>query len=333
MKRAAVFSFSARGAAMAARVAEALGEAWSVEQRSPRGDLMREAAECFQCADALIFVGACGIAVRAVGPLLVSKASDPAVVALDECGRHVIPLVSGHIGGANELAQRIAARIGGEAVVTTATDVNGRFSVDAWAARQGLWISDLASAKRFSAEILKRDLPLCSDFPVEGALPSGVYAGDSGDCGAALSCRELRPFAQTLLLVPRILHLGIGCRRGATAGTVRAAIQTVLAEHALRPEALRRAASIDLKSDEAGLLACCAELNLPLNFYAADELRAVPGEFTASAFVCRTVGVDNVCERSAMRSAGRDARLLVRKRCIGGVTVAVAQEDWRVSFE
>ena len=333
MRRAAILSFSDRGAALAGVLAEGLRGEWRVELRAPRGDLAAAVAELFPAVDALIFVGACGIAVRAVAPLLIGKASDPAVVVVDELGRHAISLLSGHIGGANALARRVAGLTGGEAVITTATDVNGRFAVDEWAARRGLYIADMALAKRFAAEILKRDLPLWSDFPVEGALPSGVFLGERGELGAAVSCRDVRPFDETLLLIPRVLHLGIGCKRGTSAERIAAAVDAALKEAGLRPEAVAGAASIDVKKDEPGLLEHCARRGVPIAFYSADELRAVPGEFSSSAFVERTVGVDNVCERAAMRAAGPGARLLAPKRGGNGVTVAVTCEDWRVRFE
>ena len=328
MKRAAILSFSERGAALAARIAEGL-EDWEAVCRAPRGDLAAQTAELFASCEALIFVGACGIAVRAVAPLVRSKTSDPAVIVADELGRHVIALLSGHIGGANALARRVAAHIGGEAVITTATAANARFSVDEWAARRGLRIPDMAAAKRFSAEILRRDLPLCSDFPIFGPLPAGVYLGQSGSVGAVISCANRRPFDVTLALVPRILHLGLGCKRGTSAEALRAAAAAVLKEAGLRPEAVRAVASIDVKRDEEGL----RELGIPLRFYSAVELRAVPGEFSASDFVQSTVGVDNVCERAAMHSAGAGAVLLVPKKRAGGVTVAIAREEWRVCFE
>ena len=327
LKRAAILSFSDRGAALAARIAKGL-EDWNVECRAPRGDLAAQAAELFSSCDALIFVGACGIAVRAIAPMVSAKTSDPAVIVVDELGRHAIALLSGHIGGANALARRVAGFIGGEAVITTATDVNGRFSADEWAAQHGLRIPDMAAAKRFSAEILRRDLPICSDFPIAGALPEGVCLGEGGPVGAAISCGYRTPFAVTLPLVPPILHLGLGCKRGTSGAAVRAAVEAALSEANLRPEAVKAAASIDIKRDEKGLRA----LNLPIRFYSAEELRAVPGEFSASEFVLRTVGVDNVCERAAMRSAGRGAVLLVSKRGANGVTVAVAREEWSVCF-
>ena len=133
----------------------------------------------------------------------------------------------------------------------------------------------------------------------------------------------------TLSLVPRILHLGLGCKRGTSADALRSAAAAALRDAGLRPEAVKAVASIDRKRDEEGL----RELGFPLRFYSAEELRAVPGEFSASEFVQSTVGVDNVCERAAMRSAGDGAIMLLSKHSLNGVTVAIAQEKWRVCFE
>ena len=333
MSRAAIFSFSAQGAETASRVAAALGDAYAVECYAPKGNLKVLTAELFPQVETLIFVGACGIAVRAIAPHLVSKTVDPAVLVVDERGEYVISLLSGHIGGANALSRQVAAAIGGTPVITTATDVNRRFSVDAWAARQGLSISNMETAKRFSAEILKRDLPVHSDFPISGALPAGLFAGEAGEIGLAISCRRVQPFAETLRLIPRRIHLGIGCKRDTEAETIAAAVEAALEQAEICPEALASVASIDVKRDEAGLAAWAAGHNLPLAFYSAAELNAVPGSFTGSAFVLKTVGVDNVCERAAMRVAGKDALCVIPKTSLNGVTVAAAQEKWSVCFE
>ena len=333
MSRAAILSFSARGGETARRIADCLQGDYEVECHTPKGNLKPLTAELFPAVEALIFVGACGIAVRAIAPHLVHKAVDPAVLVADERGDFVISLISGHIGGANDLARQVAAALGGTPVITTATDVNRRFSADAWAARQGLVIESLAAAKRFSAEILKRDLPLASDFPVEGALPAGLVFGNAGDCGLAISCRALRPFAETLLLIPRKLRLGIGCKRGTPPAKIAAAVDAGLAGAGLCPQAVAGLASIDVKRDEVGLAEYAGAKRLPLEFFSAAELNAVPGEFTASEFVKRTVGVDNVCERAALRAAGDGAELIVKKTSLDGVTVAVAREKWSVSFE
>jgi len=337
----AVFAFSRRGCETAQRVREALAPQTDecrlyTTAKYAEGDFLtitppcsRAAGPVFAWADAMVFVGATGIAVRSIAPYVRDKRTDPAVLCVDELGHFVISLLSGHIGGANALALTLAEAIGATPVVTTATDVNGRFSVDAWAAREGLAIADMHAAKAVSAAILERDVPLCCDFPIETGLPSGVVSGEAGAVGICISCFEKAPFDETLRLVPQVLHLGIGCRRGVTQERIRAAVDAVLAEGRIDRRALRCAASIDLKADEAGLLAYCAQAGLPVSFYSAETLRAVEGDFTPSERVLRVTGVDNVCERAAMVGA---ERLLVRKTAIDGVTVAIAQERWAAKF-
>ena len=159
--RAALFTFSRSGCATARRILAALPEeAWmcyTMPRFEEPGFLPLDKAvygASFSSMDALIFVGACGIAVREIAPYVKSKKTDPAVLCIDEAGRFVIPLLSGHIGGANALAVELAEKLGATAVVTTATDVRGKFSVDAWAARHGCVISDMGLAKAVSAAIL-----------------------------------------------------------------------------------------------------------------------------------------------------------------------------------
>jgi len=283
----------------------------------------------FAWADAMVFVGSVGIAVREIAPFIRSKLTDPAVVTMDELGHFVIPLLSGHIGGANELALQLAKVVDGTPVITTATDINNKFSVDTWAARNGLAITSLDTAKSVSAEILERPVPLKSDFPIVTALPNGVVSGDSGKIGICISYKKEKPFEKTLLLVPSVLHLGIGCRRGTPVENFRDAVDFVLQEHNIHPKAIKQVTSIDIKSNETGLLAFCEERNLPACFYTAEQLWEVPGEFTQSQCVLKYTGVDNVCERSSMIGA---EKLLVKKTIRNGVTVAISAEAWTVSF-
>ena len=336
--RAALFAFTARGKRTALRVRDALNDAEAL-LRTPEkladadfdayaGALSDFVGSVFD-RDALIFVGAAGIAVRAVAPHVASKRSDPAVLCLDEAGRFVIPILSGHIGGANRLARRLALALGATPVITTATDVNGRFSVDAWAAERGMAITSMALAKKVSAEILKRDIPFWSDGERPERLAKGLVWSDAGDLGVCVSVRDLKPFNETLLLVPRALRVGLGCRRGTPAEAIREAVYRVLSDHGLRLEAVREAASIDIKADEPGLLECCRDLGWPITFYTAEALNAVAGDFTPSAFVQSTVGVDNVCARAAAASGGR---IIVPKTALNGVTVAVAEMKWGIEF-
>lgn len=125
--------------------------------------------EIFDRVDAMIFVGSVGIAVREIAPHVKDKRTDPAVVSIDELGHFAVPLLSGHIGGANDLALDLAQSIGAVPVITTATDINKRFSVDAWATRQGFLIANISRAKAVSAAILEQEVPLCCDFPLSSA--------------------------------------------------------------------------------------------------------------------------------------------------------------------
>ena len=217
----AVFAYTRAGCRTAGRVCRALPEAERCCYAPPRLEAPGFAAldagvygEAFANMDALIFVGACGVAVRSIAPFVRDKKTDPAVLCLDERASFVIPLLSGHIGGANALAARLAGALGAKAVITTATDVNGKFAVDAWAAQNGCAIEDFALAKRFAAEILEHDLPLCSEFPVCPPLPGGVVAAAEGPFGVYIGCRTESPFGVTLRLIPRKLRVGLGCRRG-----------------------------------------------------------------------------------------------------------------------
>ena len=337
----AVFAFSRRGRDTARRCLAALAgpgdeyrayasESWAGEGFSPiRPPLADFTAPVFAWADAMVFVGACGITVRAIAPNVRDKRTDPAVLAVDELGQFVIPLLSGHIGGANRLAARLAEAVGATAVVTTATDVNRRFSVDEWSARQGLYIDDMAAAKAVSAAILEGPVPVWSDFPIAGDLPAGLEPGESGPLGICISWRRKFPFDRTLLLVPPVLRLGIGCRRGTSSGAIDALTDQLLAEHNVHPAAVGTVATIDLKKDETGLLDFCRDRGWPLSCYSAEELAAVEGDFTPSDFVRSVTGVDNVCERAALLGA---ERLLVKKTARGGVTAALALNAWEVRF-
>lgn len=286
--------------------------------------------ELFAAKDALIFVGSVGIAVREIAPHVKSKATDPAVVVTDELGRFVIPVLSGHLGGANALAKRLAGALGAVPVITTATDINCRFSVDTFARDFGYALSSLPIAKAVSAAVLEGDVPIASEFPLPDALPAGLRPGESGPLGIYIGCRDAQPFEKTLRLIPKMLHLGLGCRRGTEAAAIAEAVSEMLEENRIDPRAIKCAASIDLKADEAGLLAFCAARKLPAAFYPAETLRQVPGDFTPSEFVKSVTGVDNVCERAALLGADT---LIVKKAARHGVTAALAAESWEVRFE
>lgn len=281
--------------------------------------------------DGLVFIGACGIAVRAIAPHIRDKFSDPAVVSIDEKGKFIIPLLSGHVGGANALARRLAAETAGVPVISTGTDIHGLFAVDEWAARQELVMDGRQAAKKISSALLHgQAVSFQSDFPVTGPLPDGVTTnpGSLGFCITVSTGKQ--PFQTTLRLMPKILILGIGCRRGTREEDILDVVGNVLARENLSPQSVTEAATIDLKADEPGLLEFCRRLSLRLHTYSAAELSKAEGNFSSSDFVKSVTGTDNVCERAAVRAGGA---LLVKKQADRGITVAVAAKPYTVSFK
>ncbi len=279
---------------------------------------------------ALIFIGAAGIAVRAIAPQVRQKTTDPAVLVIDERGQFVISLLSGHIGGANDLARCIASGIGALPVITTATDVNGLFSVDQWAREQQLAIDSMGAAKEVSARLLAGEtVGVYSRWPLKGDLPAGlVLCKDQCDpsqeainkaampeCGIAISERseDGSRFPVTLQLIPKTVVLGMGCRRDIPAENVKKLAELALAQCGIHWRAVAAIASIDLKKDEAGLKELASAWKVPYLTYPAEQLRAVTVKsgaaeeargacdcLSSSAFVQSVTGVDNVCERAAL---------------------------------
>ncbi|MBQ3282086.1 MAG: cobalt-precorrin 5A hydrolase [Eubacterium sp.] len=334
-----IFCFSDAGASLALKLCEMLrvdrlnvhstpkyaGKHGFTEHEtisSATGDLFRE-------SDALIFIGAAGIAVRSIAPHVVSKVSDPAVLVIDDRGRFVISLLSGHIGGANGLARSIAGLIGAEPVITTATDGAGKFSCDAWAVTHDCAISSMAAAKDVSAAILTGDIPVAAEYPLPEELPSGLRRAEEGELGIYIGIHKNDPFDTTLRLIPRTVTLGIGCRKDISLESVMAAVRSVLDEANIELRAVGRIASIVNKKDEKGLLEAARVIGAETVFFTADELNAVPGEFEESEFVRKTVGTGNVCERAAVLAGGE---LIIKKTAVNGVTVAASVQERRIEF-
>ena len=304
------------------------------------------AGRCFEKYDMIIFIGAAGIAVRAIAPFVRDKRTDPAVIVMDECGKFCISLLSGHIGGANEMVKVLASALNCIPVITTATDVSSRFAVDSYAVRNGMQISNMTYAKEVSAALLAGEpVGFYTNFEVEGNLPDGIYWAEK--LGQAREDKAEDPngtslgiyispsynrayFDHTLWLIPRCLTLGIGCKKDTPMAKIEKLVDDTLRAYSLYPEAIASVATIDLKKDEPGLLRFCQIHNVPLHTYTASELNSLQGSFTGSNFVKEVTGVDNVCERSSVIDAGGD--LIIRKQSADGVTLAVAMNHLVIKF-
>ena len=283
------------------------------------------AKQGFERADALIFCCAAGIAVRAIAPYVCDKTKDPAVIVCDEHGKYVIPILSGHIGGANELAMQISEITCGQAVITTATDINGLFAVDVFAKNNNLKITDMSLAKGVSAALLRGEMVgFYSDIPFEGELPKGLTQGKAY-LGIAVTAREISPYERTLRLVPKRYVVGMGCKRGKSADELENFLLRMLKNCGISTDEIRAIASIDIKADEQGLIELAKRLNVPFLTYSADKLNSVEGDFSESAFVENTTGTSCVCERAAALASGGIP--VICKTAEDGKTLAVWEDE------
>lgn len=377
MSHIAIAGFTANGCVLAKKIANELEDAraWAPRRIAeevglPGFDSVGAwTGETFaQGCDGIVFVGACGIAVRAVAPYVASKMHDPAVVCVDEAGRWAISLLSGHVGGANDLARRIARIVGATPVVTTATDVRGAFAIDEWAARCGLIIANPQLIKHVSGALLEgghvgvrvgRQVSLTGELPagfvreecagdtdsasdtndagdIRKPCPAGV-APDSADAACALHAHvhigpelpcENDP--DTLHLITRNTVVGVGCRHDCEPATLQDSVETALASLGLAPEAVSTLATIDLKAAEPAVVELAAKHGWRLRTFSAQALAAQGGDFASSEFVRTHVGVDNVCER-ALACCG--AVRVLNKQAHQGTTVAVGLVPEVLSFD
>lgn len=354
----------------------------------------------------LLFIGACGIAVRAIAPFLTDKLNDVPVLVMDEQGRFVIPVLAGHVGGANELALSLAERMGSTPVITTATDLNHCFAVDLFARRNALHIVNKDGIAKVSSRILAgeevtmaveeghlreeeaqtlrgrrvsrktnipdgirlvscipefhtdipivmteviEDIPAASaesteDVPVvsvESITDATVAFSESsaGIPGVTESPVDIlvapASYGQGRLLTlrPKEYVIGIGCKRGKAAEQIDHFMHRVLKESGISMEQVAAFVSIDRKKDEEGILWMSSHYGIPFVTYSAEELQQVEGTFHASEFVKSQVGVDNVCERAALRFSGPDGILITGKQAEDGITAAIVKRRWSVSFD
>lgn len=306
--------------------------------------LKQVVGEAFQKNESIIFIGAVGIAVRLIAPYVKDKMKDPAVLVIDECGHFAIPILSGHVGGCNELAEKASEILEGTPVITTATDLRQAFAVDVFAAENDLVISDRDLAKRISAaELSGEKIGFFSDYPVDGLVPNEVTPNIWQDKNIYVTlkqggCPKNAPESvirrdmvigldrkqnkegipktsgdktsggnvpELLRLYPRTVILGMGCRRNSSLNAVRDMAKEALSQAMIDKSAIRAIATIDIKKNEMAFLTLAKEWNVELWSFTPEELQNAGTKFTESPFVKKTVGVGNVCERAAVMGVKR----------------------------
>ena len=365
MNRVRIISFTENGYALSCRIRESLcrleqtevvlysgkkqiAEKYAAEGlQSVKDGLQSWCQDVFAQSELLIFIGACGIAVRTIAPFVCNKYSDPAVLVADERGMHVISLLSGHLGGGNAWAKLVADGIGADPVITTASDVNGRLAVDVWAQKQKLRIMDRALAKYAAAVFVTgKKLPFYAEpgVKIHGDWPEEYLHFEEKEtfleaaeqrkteqiAGIVVSVRGGWP-ENVLVLVPQTVILGIGCRKNKDPRELFAQVRQVLDSCQILPESICKIASIDLKAEEPAICQLAAAWKVPFETFSAEELLAVPGEYPVSDFVKKTTGVGNVCERAAVAALPEERRehpdWICRKQAENGVTVALLNQN------
>lgn len=290
--------------------------------------------------EGLLCIMATGIVVRILAPHLRGKEVDPAVCVMDERGAHVISLLSGHLGGANDLARDVATLCGGRAVITTATDVNGIPAWDDVARREELSIMPLQNVRRLNSLLLDREEIVLvdrrryithyfEDLQNVRVMENMAEAMKSPARGFVFVTHMQYPQwsgrENVLVLYPKSLVVGIGCNRGTSSDEIEKVVADTFRRLHLNLSSIDCLASIEEKSDEAGLLDYARRFDLPIKFHNAGEMNRIKVPSPPSEYALAAVGATGVCEPAALLSSN-NTRLLVEKQKCGNVTIAVAEK-------
>lgn len=300
----------------------------SAGTRPIKGKLTEFMGTIFNSYESHLFIGSTGIAVRVIAPHLRGKCSDPAVLVMDEQGRHIISLLSGHLGGANRLTLTLAELLGADPVITTASDIKERTAVDMLAKGLGCHITDMEVAKIVTAMIVNDEpVSLISPYRLERADYLSYSPSEAkGAILVAHSNREPLPIP-TAHLIPVNISAGVGCRAGVPGEQIISALKQALAETGIPEEALKELATVEIKAEEAGIIEAAAHFGVALKIFSIVELARVEGRFKSSPFVKKQIGVGSVAEPCAFLAGEGRGRLVLEKRAYDGVTVALFEQE------
>jgi len=338
MKRTAIYALTTQGCRLGIRLAESLAGDLYLPRAlaedyggSPFDRIVDLLEETFPLYKNHVFITAVAIAVRAVAPLLRSKVEDPAVVAMDHHGRHVVSVLSGHLGGANRLAREVAALTNGVPVITTATDTEGLEAIDLLAVQEGFSIGNHRAIKAVNKGLLNGE-PLQLYDPekrlgeawgrIDWSPIKEEGEWDPARSSVWVTWKKVSASPKRLVLHPPVLVAGIGCNRGTDAGEILSLLESTFLHHSLSLSSLRCMATIEEKKGEEGIIGSARHLNVPLFFFESSRLRDVEVP-NPSVTVKKHMGVSSVCEAAALLKAGAKT-ILVPKTRSRNATLAVA---------
>lgn len=272
----------------------------------------------------IVFICAIGIAVRLCAPYLVHKSIDPAIVVVDDLGRFSISLVSGHLGGANDLALRLSEILECQAVITTASEGRNIEAIDMFAKNNGLYIESMEAAKQITVMMLEgKKMKLDSELKLKLHYQN---LSDSEYNGIVFVSSKLnltcdKPYC---ILRPKNINVGIGCRKGKHRDEILKAMEEVFTLNDLSLNSIKTIATVDVKSDEEGIIEACKKLGCTMTIFTREEISKVQNLFAASDFVESNIGITSVCEPCAYLAGGE---IIVSKTAMNGITIAVTKES------
>ncbi|MBV6712116.1 cobalt-precorrin 5A hydrolase [Paenibacillus chitinolyticus] len=296
----------------------------------------------FPAYKGIICIISLGAVVRMIAPLLQDKKKDPGIVVIDDKGEHVISVLSGHLGGANELAREVAAAMGARAVITTASDVQKTIAVDLFGRRFGWEWESADKLTPVSASVVNEeqvavviesgepgwwtlDTPVPPNIRSYGSVQEALEAGPHAALVVThrlLSSAEQAILSNGVLYRPKVIVLGIGCNRGTPAEEIEEVIASTLAELDFSIRSVKTVCTINLKADEEGLLAVCGKYGWPLVTYTPEELNEMPMN-QPSPTVFKYTGAYGVSEPAVQRYIGGFVPLALVKKKSGNVTISV----------
>lgn len=304
--------------------------------------LSRLVDSIYNAYDGLIFIMATGIVVRVIAPHIRDKRVDPAVVVMDEAGENAISLLSGHIGGANELARIISRAIGARPVITTATDVIQKPAADILAVKLSLEIEPFEQLKTINAAIANGDrVAFFVDHTLSNHEQLALLAVDMGvvlldieqlsqsdqyDAAVVITDKDLYMVKPHVFLRPATLAIGIGCRKGTTSAEIYVALDQACRKIGRSKRSIAVIASCTAKEDEIGILAVVEQMMIPFEVFTNEQIQECieTNKLKTSDFVNKQIGVGSVCEPAALLG-GRAEELLLNKTVYGKIAIAIAE--------
>lgn len=330
----ACFSFTDKGRRLGYRLESLSNDIYNIhhyENKKTEGGIKELVNRIWTKYDGLIFISATGIALRMINPYIQNKTIDPAVVVVDDMGSFSISLLSGHIGGGNDLAEYIGAEIGAMPVITTATDNRGIESIDNFAKKNDYYMEDMKSITRITSMMVNgKTIGLYTEDGKGINYDNIIIVDDLNDIdpridGLIIVSSEIHKNIKLpkTTLIPKNINIGMGCRKGVETERIIKAVEEVFYNEKLSTKAIKSIGTVEVKKDEKGIIQASKHFNCPMKIFTIDEIKEVEDKFEKSQFVKDTIGVYSVSEPTAHLLGGD---MIAMKSKHNGITISISKE-------